>query len=398
MKKPNTEQSEAEQAANERPRRAARKPSTPEYFIYFMPDGKSGERVKKGSVPMDVDPFDHIEERTDLPAGLYRIEKRKGGEFAKDVGHYTKEDFATRSDNTELEGDEYDYTTEDASTPGALDVEKIIRTVLAERDRRERTQQGQPSMMDMMREMRAQLREEREAVRAEIAAMQPRDNPARREPELSDRQRLELAVIKETGAVTAIFHELRGALGTVEHVDTPETWGDWFKDVARDFVPHVAPMVAPLIGQRLTGLLGSVDNATIMQTFAPPQNDAQPGAQEQPQAASDPLTPVLRLLIDELTSDADVNRSCDALDGLLKSHPEYAPTVAGLLEKSSLELVAMLAQLGGAHWLPKLPHGILWCDSLKDEVRERAGIIEGDESEESGMNIVSMARTRAQAS
>jgi hypothetical protein len=155
----------------------------------------------------------------------------------------------------------------------------------------------------------------------------------------------------------------------------------------------------------------SLIRSYAMSAQAAQPNGTQPGItpETQPQAtgtpaqsASDPLTPVLNLIVDELTSDADVTRSCDALDSFLKSHPEYAPTVGGLLEKSSLELVAMLAQLSGAHWLPRLPHGILWCDALKDEVRARMDeareAIDADDSEASGVNIIDMAQARAQAS
>jgi hypothetical protein len=147
----------------------------------------------------------------------------------------------------------------------------------------------------------------------------------------------------------------------------------------------------------------SLARSYAMSAQAAQPNGGQAG-EAQPQATqstSDPLSPVLNLIVDELTSDADVTRSCDALDSFLKSHPEYAPTVGGLLEKSSLELVALLAQLSGAHWLPKLPHGILWCDSLKDEVRARLDeareAMDADDSEESSMNIINMAH-RAQAS
>lgn len=75
---------------NRRPNR--RKRGEPKLFISFLPDGKGGAKEEKGSVPLDVDVESHIEERTDCEPGLYRIEKKRGGEFSGEVLFYTKED------------------------------------------------------------------------------------------------------------------------------------------------------------------------------------------------------------------------------------------------------------------------------------------------------------------
>ncbi len=89
-----TKQSPAKhrESGDEAPERVAR-PSRGEtkLFISFLPEGKVGPREDKGSVPADVDVESHIEERSDCDPGVYRIEKRRGGEFSKETWHYTKD-------------------------------------------------------------------------------------------------------------------------------------------------------------------------------------------------------------------------------------------------------------------------------------------------------------------
>ncbi|MGB8508787.1 MAG: hypothetical protein WCD76_10300, partial [Pyrinomonadaceae bacterium] len=123
-----------------------------------------------------------------------------------------------------------------------------------------------------------------------------------------------------------------------------------------------------------------------------------PAATPQSPPARDPLTPVFRVTIDGMTADEDVDRAADAIDSLLKSNPEFAPMVLDLINASSLELLEMLAQATGASYITRLPHGIAWCEALKEELRERANIIEGDEAEDEGASILDMAEARAQAS
>lgn len=108
------------------------------------------------------------------------------------------------------------------------------------------------------------------------------------------------------------------------------------------------------------------------------------------QTASDPLAPVLRLLVDDCTSDGNANRAADAIESLAGAHPEYAPMLMELLNKSSVELLELLSQMTGAHWLLKLPHGISFCDELKAELHDRAKPEDGEP--DAGFSIIDAAR------
>ncbi len=57
-------------------RRARRQRGDPKLYITYLPEGKGGPREDKGSVPLEVDVEDHIEERSDCEPGMYRIEKK----------------------------------------------------------------------------------------------------------------------------------------------------------------------------------------------------------------------------------------------------------------------------------------------------------------------------------
>jgi hypothetical protein len=414
MKKPNAEQQASEQEPSERPHRAARKPAAAEYYIYFLPEGKQGPRVKKGSLPLDVEFEEHIDERTDLEPGLYRIERRKGGEFPKDICHYTKEDYLSdeptpdgRAESAVLSDDGDDSEVEQGPAGNSLDAASIAKLVAASvnaamdaRDRRERAAAGQPDPLDQFRQMRELLKEERREMRDEMRAMTPKENPAPREPELSDRQRLELAVIKETGAIKAIFQDLKAAIGTAEQVDKPEGLTDKIFGLLREAVPFVAPYVAPVIGPAVGEALSNALNrqglaqqasgpqqASSAPTSQPPVADVRSAPSMPPQQSPPPITTqmqapgadaegpmTLELFVLNLKTDLQENNDPDdaVTDAvkLITEQPQLLPTLEGLMIKPNDEVLALLSQATGTQ-LGQLANAHDYLDGLREGLRER---------------------------
>lgn len=414
MKKPENDPQAGAQEPVERPRRAARRSSAEEFHIYFLPDGKRGERVRKGSVPLDDDPSDVIEERSEWPAGLYRIEKRKGGEFAKEICFYTKDEGADLLAGELGPEGGGDLPAEFIQPAGASDddarIVKLVNAVMDARERRERAAQPQPGPLDLLREVEElaerradRERQMREAVREEIAAMVPKENSAAREPELSDRQRLELAVIKETGAIPAIFKELREAMGSAERVDEPRSWSDKLLDFAKEFVPYIGPVAGPLIGQRLIGILGQVDDASLMQAAGiQPGQTQQPAQQQTPQpapqqalaaqqqqaaqattttAVQQPATvgeesgvvtfeSVLEGIIADLQEGSEPDEAIDDIAKLTTSQPQFLPVIAKLIGQPNGQLVQMLGQAKGVD-LTHLLDTDDYVDALRDGLKRR---------------------------
>jgi hypothetical protein len=405
MKKPDTDQQDAGQGPSERPRRSARKPGAEEYHIYFLPEGKGGERVRKGSVPLDIDPFDHIEERTDLPAGLYRVEKRRGGEFAKDVCHYTKEGGAAsgmqgRDDEDEELPLEYlpaqNATDEDARL--AKLVASTVQAVLDARDRRERAAQGQPDPMEQFRQMRLMLKEEREEMSRQMRDLLPQQNSApARTPEMDPETQATVYFVKQTGALKEMLRATREVITTPEKIDEPQGWADRILDFAKEFVPYIGPVAGPLIGQRLISLLGKVDDATLMQAAG-----IQPGQQQQPpppaqqhpapaqqQAAPPPVTAaqqpaageeeaasvvtfegVLEGIITDLQEGNEPDEAIDDIAKLTTLQPDFLPVIAKLIGQPNEQLVLMLSQAKGVD-LTHLLNTDEYVDALRDGLKKR---------------------------
>ncbi len=409
---PDAGRQDAELGPDERPQRARRKPTQPKLHIAFMPEGRGGPREDKGSVPLEVDVEAHIEERTDCEPGLYRIEKKRSGEFSGEVLWYTKEDYPESTINLgqREEDEERGFQLDAEPPPTGTDPASIARlvasTVRAEldaRERRERATQGQPSAMDILRETRQQLREEREAVRAEIQSMLPKENPAAREPELTDKQRLELAVIKETGAISQIFGTLREAMGTVERVDEPRSLTDKLLDFAGQYVlpivgPYVGPVVGPVLAQKAASFVGAVDPNALAQQIQQPQQTQESAAQPAaaaphslpPQVGPTPeqaLINALNVVVTGLRRGKRPGASADTLDELLAKYPQFQSQVDQLISTPDSLVLAELSRVSGED-LSVYTGALEFIAALKDELRPD----DGEESEAAEIAPVSPSR------
>lgn len=367
MRAQTTDDKATEQQAEGGRRRPRWRAGTPEYVFYFMPDGKSGERVSKGKCPADDDPELAIEESSQCPPGLYRIEMRKGGEISGKVYFYTKEEDDAAA--VEVVGEEDDAGAELDDIDARI--AKAVARVLDERDRRAGASTPQPDPLAIAREVdelaeRRATRDRalRASLIAEIEARRPKENPAPRE-DLSDRQRLELAVIKETGAIPAIFRELRDAMGTVERVDEPRGWTDKVLDFAKEFVPYVGPVAGPVIGRRLISLLGKVDDAALIQAAGvqpaqqpQEQQPAQPTDAPQPEATTTPsaegeapaaitFESVLEGLVTDLQEGNDPEEAIGDIAKLVTAEPDYLPVVGKLMSQTNEQLIQLLGQAKG---------------------------------------------------
>jgi flagellar basal body-associated protein FliL len=412
MKKADTDQQLSEQAPGERPRRTPRKPTTAKFYIYFMPEGKSGERVEKGSIPPDVDFVDHIDERTDLESGLYRIEKRKGGEFAEWTGFYTKDDYPESTINLERRSDaeeaSFAFESDQSHTPNSLDDARIaklvasaVNAVLDARDRRERAAQEQPGAIDMLREIEeiAERRAERdrqlrESIRAEVAAMLPQQNSASSAPEQDPETQASVYFMKNTGAIKEMMRGVREVITSPERIDEPQSLSDKILDFAKGFIPYVGPVVGPVVGQRLLSMLNKADDASLMQAAGVQPTQASATAQPQPQgappvadsqqpASTAPPTQPNQVSEAERTLEqftlnvkADLqedNDPDDAVSDVIKlrtEHPELIPTLEQLLVTPNDQLLAILSQATGAQ-LTQLTNANEYLDGLKNGVRAR---------------------------
>lgn len=133
------------------------------------------------------------------------------------------------------------------------------------------------------------------------------------------------------------------------------------------------------------------------QMLTPPQQQQpQPGVEGQQQAqqqAQQPMLPepfagVLRIIVDDCTADATVDRSADAIGSAIKSQPELEATFAQWLSAPASQLVEVIAQYGQAPWLTRMSTSIAWFSTLQEELSERSQAAQGEEDEQSDASPV----------
>jgi hypothetical protein len=288
------------------------------------------------------------------------------------------------------------------ASPGASHIVEAVRAVRELRDELE--PQGAGLTRDDVREMLAEAVKEQErpvesdpnaqlmktvATLKTLGVIPDKQQLKEAGAELDEESRASLWMLKQTGAVKEMLKGIREAVTTPERLDQQDSFTDKALGFLKDLAPHLMPLITPGIAKKLYGDAGA---ATAYQPQPAPTGQPQPAqmpatatSAEQQQPASNPLIPLLRVLVDDCTSDANAARAADAINSLLSARPEFAPIVAQLFSTSSAELVETLAQMSGAHYLPKLPHSIRFCDELKAELRARAEQADeqgSDESEE----------------
>jgi hypothetical protein len=274
------------------------------------------------------------------------------------------------------------------ASPGASHIVEAVRAVKELRD--ELDTQGAGLTRDDVREILAEsVREQARPVESDpnaqlmktvdtlrtLGVIPDKQQAKEAGAELDEESRASLWMLKQTGAVKEMLKGIREAVTTPERLDQQDSFTDKAFGFLKDLTPHLMPLITPAIAKRLYGDAGA---ATAYQSQPAPMPATATSAEQQ-QTASNPLIPFLRVLVDDCTSDANVVRAADAVNSLLNTWPDFEPIAAQLFSTSSAELVETLAQMSGAHYLPKLPHSIRFCDELKAELRARAEQAEAED-------------------
>lgn len=154
-------------------------------------------------------------------------------------------------------------------------ISKIQPTPVREKSELERLRE----LMEFQRELQMQVAQNAPAPKSEI----------------SDKERLVLALNNELDVTTGIFSKWREALGTAEHIDEPPTLASQVFGFLRDGVaPYVMPIIAPSVGAKLVAMLNTVDDGALAQAVTQQQQQAhaaQAAALPQP-IASPVVSPV----------------------------------------------------------------------------------------------------------
>ncbi len=243
------------------------------------------------------------------------------------------------------------------------------------------------SMLDQMRELMQ--------FNSELQAHVTQNAPAPKS-ELSDKERLELAMVKQLDVVPEMFRTMREALGTAARIDEPRGWTDRLFELARDFVPHVAPVIAPIVGGKIISLLSNVDEAALAQAANAQiaQAQAAPVAQTpttQPQTPQPAPVANSAPPVEPQNADTEEPFSFDTVIGNIKAdiiagvepeecvgdvirlrieQPALVPFVDALLGKTNDELISILHQATGAD-LSGLANANEYLDGLRAGVRAR---------------------------
>jgi hypothetical protein len=361
MKKTDTDQQDTAQATGERSRVRSRKPKAEEFYIFFCPEGKTGPRVKKGSLPLDIDFEEHIEERTDLEPGLYRIEKRKGGEFPKEVCYYTKDELlepiASPRDDERGETDEPEDFEETEGLSASQIVKLVASTVNATLDARERNrraEKSEPSALDIAREIEelAEKRAERErtmrtTVIEEVRGMfQPtgEKNQAQTATEIVDSALNIVNTLREASDELSPPRERGGKVGTIGQLAS----------LVEQIGKH-GHKVLPMLGALLPGGAGMAGAAPARQQQQPSPVQSGPTSQpeqsiESEEGGEQPATleGVLRNLTFDIQEGNPPEGAVIAAIRLVSEHPEILPMVAEIIDTPNNQLLALLHQLTGA--------------------------------------------------
>lgn len=385
---PDASRDDASEAAQERPRRAKRKRSEEKFYISLCADGtKTGRREDRGSIPVDVDPGDYIEESSHCEPGLYRIEKRRAGEFGE-VGWYTKEDLSeTARDAGEEDAPRYeDFPAPVMQQSGNEDarIKQAVAEALADHERRQRAANPQPTALDILQEVREQT---------ERALAQERERYEReREREDRLRQQITDAVTArqnpQTDPLTTFTTMLDSVLDVSERVlpmreAKRERRGKFGQamDAVNEFVTSpAAPMIMGQIASFFSrGKQGAQQAAPPMaaQPYAPapaPQ-PAPPVALAQPaQEEDEPFTfeTVIGNIKQDLLDDETPEQSVNDIVRLVAEFPQVAPEIEQLLNMPNAEILARLS-LATQTNLSILANANKFIDGLRKGVRSRLG-------------------------
>lgn len=366
--------------------RPKRRPAEPKLYIHFLPEGKGGPKVDKGSVPLEVDFEAHIEERSDCDPGLFRIEKKRSGEFSGEVLFYEKN---SPSDSDAAE-DEFEEPEDEVGASSASEIARVVSATLDARDRRLRAGQSDP--MDQFRQMRTLLKEEREEMQRQLreseSSSQPRDSLAeferfielqkklqpepatREESELSATDRAQLMLMKETGIIPEFMRNVRQVLRAPEAAAEPEGFIEKILAFAKDALPYVGPTAGPMLGQKIGELVSHVDVAALAQKMNA-QSAGAPGPTTTT-AASDPRALGFGRIMRRIAIDLMDGVGPDVAVGLsvqfIQTFPDVRPQVEQLLSATPSDAARFVSSQVGQD-LNALPHCEKWISEYQSQLR-----------------------------
>jgi hypothetical protein len=323
----------------------------PKLYISFLPDGKGGPRIDKGSVPLELDVEDHIEERSDCEPGHYRIEKKRSGEFSGEVRFYEKEEARLDASTSDFVNEDFESESL-PSEVGATSAE-IARAVNAALDARDRRRSGQLDPMEQFRQMRELLKEEREEMQRQMkdsgSSQQPRDTlsdferfidlqkklqpePPPKDDDVTSKDRAQLMLIRETGIIPEFMRSMRDALRAGPEAAAEPGIVDKIISLVQSAIPYVGPVAGPAIAHKLAALVEQVDVGALAQKV---NSGAQPNAPSSPTSAPDPravaFTRVMRRVAADLIDNAAPDASVAATIQLVKDFPDLAQQFGQIL-------------------------------------------------------------------
>lgn len=232
--------------------------------------------------------------------------------------------------------------------------------------------------------------------------------PQRSEPEISDRDRTLLTLMRETGAAQEFFRAMRELIATPEQVAEPVNWRDRVLEVASQnpqIVERVSNTLERIVARvlpnpRTLPVAAAASAAPIAERTNPNPSQTSPASTAaapptQTTQASTPATQPVGEVQSGVTLDSfvlgikeDIQEGNDPDEAiadaatLFTEQPELGPVVVALLEKSNEELVALLHQATGAK-LDRLSNANEYLDGLRDGVRKRLRIPQNESSHNS---------------
>jgi hypothetical protein len=242
----------------------------------------------------------------------------------------------------------------------------------------------EPSDLDKLREL--------VKFNSELQALTTPATPAPTTSEMSDKERVERAMVKELRVVPEMFRAMREALNTSEKIDEPPSLTTQLLGVLRDGVlPYVMPSIAPRVGAKLVALMDGIDDKTLMNAITPQQQQqparaqqvATPQPQPQPPAATklaaeqpaeappqDPIDAFVFGVKEDILEDNDPSEAVNDAVKIYFEHPQYQPLIVGMLERSNEALLQLFQQASGVD-LSQLANANGYLDGLRDGVRSR---------------------------
>ncbi|MGI8656902.1 MAG: hypothetical protein ACR2LC_16980 [Pyrinomonadaceae bacterium] len=390
-KQPDQGQAQAQPEPQQHRRAAARKPGRDVNEIFRIGEDVDDVPEFLTSIPAHNDVRTFV--KHNYGGGDYLIKNRVGGKFkAERELHIEFEDDAGDESLLVNSSVESPLLSDDFENRIAEIAARAAVTAVEATERGRRTEQGQPNILDIMREQREQDRAARAEMREEMREMLPKENPAPAQPQLDPKDAAQLMLVKESGIIPAFMRNMRDMMHAPEEAIEPETTVATVANFLRDAVaPFVMPLIAPVISQRLTGLLSHIDDSTLMQAVGMPAVQPQPQPQAPPAstenapstnapqssgvvevAPSDVMT--LERLIENFKTDLQLaNEPDDAIDDVVRlatEQPQMLPVIAQLMSQPNVDLIAGLSQATGVQ-LAHLANCEKYLNALRKGVKAR---------------------------